>query len=109
MNKTFFDDHIYSGEVIDISSFEKTLAFSLTSLKQDLFCIVITLLWGLHCYSGFVDLVFVARSQMCQKSELQIVCLDSCPMEFKHCMVAAYIKKIMHNLICVMCVCIQGR
>ena len=38
---------------------------------------------------------------MCQKCELQIACLDSCPLEHKCGMNATNSRKIMHSMICV--------
>ena len=38
---------------------------------------------------------------MCQNEKVQIVFLDSCPPQFKSCMVLTYIKKIRHSILCV--------
>ena len=40
------------------------------------------------------------RNLFCKLCHL-VIDLDSCPSRVKRCMVATYIKKIMHNMICV--------
>ena len=35
------------------------------------------------------------------RQEMQIVRLDSCSLQFRHCVVAKYTENIMHNTICV--------
>ena len=67
------------------------------------------LAWGLHRHSRFVDLDFVSRPQVCQKFKLQIACFWFLSSSLKHCVVATYIKKIMHDMICVTLVSIEGR
>ena len=71
---------------------------------------------SLHCHSRFDDLDLGSRSQVCQKLKVHAdyVFIDSCPLQFKRCIVAIYIEEIMQNMTCVsllvcVCVCIEGR
>ena len=54
----------------------------------------------------FHDFDLVSRSQLCQEHKLHIhFYLDSCLLWFKRCLVATYIEKITHNMICGTDVC----
>ena len=66
-------------------------------------------LCGVYIITRFDDLDFVSKSQVCEKYKLQIACFEFLLFVVKTCMAATYIKKILHNMICVTVVCIEGR
>ena len=77
----FWVAHMFQGDKWCISLFEKkkNVCFFSDTIKARSFklCLVITLLWGLHCHPRLDDLDFVSWSQVCQKYKLQIACLGS--------------------------------
>ena len=80
-----FDFMVYSREIFDVfSDLTKTLtlAFSRTLEKTRSFklCMIITLFRVLHIRIMFDDLTLASWSQVCQRHELHIGFLDSCPV-----------------------------
>ena len=81
----------------------KTLTFSCIPLKRAVQTLHdYNLGQGLHFHFRLDDLDLGSRSQVCQKHQLQIVCFGFFSSSYEHCMVAAYTKKIMHNMYCVL-------
>ena len=62
--------------------------------------------WGLPIHIRLDDLDL---PQVCLWRKLEIVFLNFCPVQFKHCMVGTYVKKIVYNMVLVdCCVFIEG-
>ena len=72
------------------------------------------LAWGLYFHSRFDDLDLVSRSQCVININCKLCVLDSCPLLFElgvvaTCMYHILYMKMMHIMVCVTLVCIQGR
>ena len=122
-NILFFNFCTCSREVIDISLFEKNnnkknlrhclfLGHCCSEIFQTLFDS--NLAQCLHFHFRLVTLTLFQGHSFFRNIICKLCFLDFCLeyyslQQFKCCMVAADIKKIMHNMNCVMLVCVQGR
>ena len=98
MHDHFLVLHIFKGVNWCVSRFDKNfmLAFSWTLFFR--LCIIVFLLGVYQVVSSFLTLTLF-QYHMCVKNiHCQFCILDSCPVLFKHCMVATYIKKIMNTM-----------
>ena len=99
MNTTIFDFQVCSREIIDFFFLDSGTARSFK------LCTIITLV---RVYTFIVGLMTMTLFQGhgCVRNANYILCfldscLDSCLLQFKCCMVASYIMRIMHNMNCV--------
>ena len=66
---------------------------------------VLTLLRFCIAILGLMTLTYVSRHRFVRiKTNCKLRVLDSCPLFYKRCMVAPYIKKIIHSMICLILV-----
>ena len=73
-------------------------------------CMIITMLRVYIFILGLMTLTMFQDHRCIRNINHKLSVLDSCPLWFKCCMVVTYIKKtIMHSMIFVTLVCIQGR
>ena len=70
---------------------------------------IITLLRVYSVVLGLVTLTLFHGNRFVRNINCKLHVLDSSPLQFKHCIFATNIKKIMHNMTCVVMVCIPGR
>ena len=70
---------------------------------------IITLLGAYIVILGLMTLTLFQGHRCVRNMNCKSRVLDFCPLYFKRYMVATNIKKIMHNMICVTLVCIQGK
>ena len=69
---------------------------------------VMTLLVVYNVIPGFMTLTLFQGHRCVRNINCKLLVLDSCPLQFKHCMVATYIRKNMHDMICVTLVLYSG-
>ena len=72
-------------------------------------CMILTMLRVYIAILGLLTLTLFQGHRCIRNMNCKLHVFDSCPLHFKCCRVATYIRKIMHNLTCVMLVYIQGR
>ena len=99
----FLNFHMFKGDNRHISSSEKNfnIGFFLDTIKARSFklCMLISLLGVYIVLLGLITLILFQGHRYVRSINCKSHVLDSCPLQFKRCMVA-YIK-IMHKMICV--------
>ena len=105
---------MFKGDNWCISSFwgeRKKVGFFSNTLKvrSSKLCMVITLFGVYVVIVGLMTLTLFQGQRYVRIINCKLCVLDSCPLQFRHGMVATYIKKILHDMFCVTLVCIQGR
>ena len=112
---TFFDSCMYSRETTDIFPYLKKTNFNvgffsdMIKARSFKLCMIITLLQVCFVILGLMTLTLFQGTGVSETQTANCHVFDSCPLYFKHCKVATYIKKIVQNMICVTLVCTHGR
>ena len=104
--------HICKGNNLHLSAWGGAsfhVGFFSDTIKRRSFklCIIITLFGDYVVILGLMTLTLVHGHRYVGYINSKLHVWDSCLC--KHCMVAAYIKKVMHNMIWMPLMCIQGR